>query len=143
MDDEGLDLIRREPDTASAILALQLAAESLGEARARFSRRDYTAALELSRNAMRLASSALLFRDGCVCPTLESASSYLAWRYPGSFPLDEWERLESIPIEDSPGLYNMILSALGKLKKAGEQEATDALSAASIFIESARAEMMG
>jgi hypothetical protein len=134
--------VRTQPDMASALFALELASGMLDSARERFARQDYNGAFEESRNAVRMASSAILFRDGYVSDNLESTVSYLLQRYPGAFPVEGWQGLEDIPLEDTPGLFNMVLSAVGRLKKAGEQEASEALALAAAFVESAWAEMM-
>ena len=133
--------LRTQPDMASAVFALERASYMLESARERFGRRDYPGAFEESRNAIRMASSAMLFRDGYVSENLETTVSYLVQRYPGAFPVEEWQRLEDVPMEDTPGLYNMILGAMGKIKKTGEQEAMEAMALADAFIGSARAEM--
>jgi hypothetical protein len=129
------------PDWASALNALSLATDMLILAQERFSRGDYSGAFEYSRNAIRMASSSLLFRDGILSGSLEATVAHLMKHYPGVFPVDEWQRLEVIPATDSPGLYNMILSAMGKLKKTGEQEAKEAMKVAGSFITSANSEM--
>jgi hypothetical protein len=133
---------RREPDRASAMFALRVASEHLGSASEFFSKKKFHLAFETSRNAIRIASSALMLRDGYISDTFEGTAGYLLDRYPGTFPVHSWGKLEMIQTEASGGLYLMILSFLGKLKKAGEQDARDALAAAKIFVGSAREEMM-
>lgn len=132
------DFAKIEPDKTSALFALDLASEALLSARERFFRGEYRVSLEESRNAMRLASSALMFRDGYVGGSLDAAVFYISRRYPGMFPVEAWESVERIPVEDTPGLYNMVLSALGRLRKAGEKEARDAIVIAEMFLESAK-----
>lgn len=134
-------IIRAEPDRASAAFALAAASELLTLARVRLGRKDFSGSFEESRNAIRMASSAILFRDGYVADSFDSTLLYLLKHYPGMLPLDDWQRLEQIPAYDTPGLYNMLLSAMGKLKKTGEQEAKQAVVVAEAFIASARAEM--
>jgi hypothetical protein len=129
------------PDLQSAINALGLASGMLILAEDCFAKEDYPAAFEHSRNAIRMASSALLFRDGIMSDSLEATAAHLLKRYPGVFPIDGWEQLEAIPLADSPGLYNMLLSLMGKLKKTGEQEAREAILVAGSFIMSANSEM--
>jgi uncharacterized protein (UPF0332 family) len=142
MEEAGLaEIVRITPDSGSAIFALGLASEAIERARERFFRGDYRRSLEESRNAMRLASSALLFRDGYVSDSLEATIYYMLQHYPGSFPLDSWVSIERIPTGETPGLYYMVLGALGRLKKAGEEEAKIGIAAAEMFLESARTEI--
>src|SRR4030042_4431011 len=85
---------RRPPDPSSAIFALRAASDSLASASELYDRKDYQEAFERSRDAIRLVSSALMFRDGCICGTLEASAPSLLERYPGMFPVGEWERIE-------------------------------------------------
>ncbi len=143
MDGEGTasEITRISPNRAGALIALQSASDLLLLAREHFSHRDFRGALQESRNAIRLASSAVLFSDGVVSGNLESTLAYLSERHPGALPTEEWHRLEEAPDEDSPGLYGMLMAAMGKLKKTGRQEAKDAITLAESFIMSAGAEM--
>jgi len=143
MDEEGAasEITRISPNRAGALIALQSASDLLLLARELFSHGDFRGALLESRNAIRLSSSALLFSDGVVSDNLETTLAYLSERHPGALPIEEWHRLEEAPDEDSPGLYGMILAAMGKLKKTGRQEAKDAIALAESFILSASAEM--
>ena len=126
-------------DLASAVLALDLASSLLDIARERFLRGDYHGSLEQSRDAIRVASSAMLFKDGYISASFESTLNYFLKNYPGAFPLDEWRGLETAYTQY--GLFSMIMKALRKEKKAGEDEASAAIAAASAFINSARARM--
>jgi hypothetical protein len=132
---------RISPDRASALVALYSASDLLTLAKERFSHRDFHGAVIESRNAIRLASSALLFSEGVVSGSLDATLAYLIEHHPGALPIDEWQRLEETPDADSPGLYNIILGAMGKLKRTGEQEANEAIIVAEAFIASARAEI--
>ena len=84
----------------------------------------------------------MMFRDGYISDRFEGAVAHILERYPGMFPVAEWEEMESFPLESASGLFNLILRLLGRLKKPGEQEASQALRTAKAFVESARAEMM-
>ena len=125
------------PNPAAALLAMSAASDSIGAARERLARGDFHGSFVDSKNAIRFTSSALLLREGFVSDTAEGVAAYLASSHPGRFPTEEWLELERIPDDDSPGLYNMLLSAMGRLKKAGEQEAIHALSDAESFIAAA------
>lgn len=129
------------PNHTSAMNALRLASGLLLIARESLANKDYPAALEQSRNAIRMASAAILFRDGHVSDSLDATASFLLRRYPGVFPIEEWLNLESLGGENSPGLYNMIMSAMGKIKKTGEQEAREAVLVAESFATSAEMEL--
>jgi len=139
---EGFALARRDPDPAGAMFALKMASEHLSSASILFSKKEFHGAFESSRNAIRLASSAVMVRDGYISGTLEGTVGYLLQRYPGAFPVERWEHVESVRIDAGNGIYSMILGSLGKLKKAGEQDASEALAIASSFLETARAELM-
>jgi len=129
------------PNPAAALLALSAAADSLDAARERIARGDFPGAFSDSRNAIRFASSAVLLREGAMSDSAEGVAHLLATRFPGRFPIEDWLDIESIPEEDSPGLYNIILAAMGRLKKAGEQEAHYALTVAESFVRAAVSEM--
>jgi len=129
------------PDRASAQNALRLASDLLSISRERFAEGDYPGAFEQSRNAIRMASAALLFKEGYLSDSLDATTAFLLKRYPGVFPVQEWLGLESMPAEGAPGLYNMILSAMGKIKKTGAQEAKEAILVAESFFMSAESEL--
>lgn len=129
------------PDFASAVLALDLASSMLDEAKERFARGDFAGSMEESRNAVRVATSAILYKDGFVSDSFESTLNHLLKNYPGAFPLDEWRRMESNAPDRGYGLYHMMLQALKMAKKADEDAASKAIATADMFINSARAEM--
>jgi hypothetical protein len=143
MDEAGYvdQLSRNRPDIARAMYAIDLASELLDSAREKYGKEDFRGAFEDCRNAMRLASSAVLFRDGFVSDSLEATASYLLQRYPGIFPVEEWYRMEESAFEGGYGLYYLLLKAAGKVRKTGEQEAAEALSVAGVFLESAMEEI--
>lgn len=134
-------LVPKHPDYGSAIVAISAASDLLALAREKLAREDAEGAMEGSRDAIRLASSAILFRDGYVSGSLEDTADYIAKKYPGLFPIEGWERIE---IASSPRvtLYKMFLSAMGKIKKPGRESAEEAIITAETFIESARSELM-
>src|SRR4030095_7106726 len=134
-------LARQKPDLASALYAMDLALEMLQSAKEKLSKEDYRGAFDASKNAVRLASSAVMFRDGYVSDNLESTAAYLLQKYPGDFPVEEWHKLEEMTIEGGYGLYYMIMKAMGKVKKAGEAEAIEAFEVANHFIQSALGEI--
>jgi len=129
------------PDFASAVLALDLASNMLDQAKEKFERGDFAGSMEDSRNAVRVATSAILFKDGFVSDSFESTLNHLLKNYPGAFPLEEWRKLEISAPENGYGLYHMMVVALRMVKKADEDEAGKAIAIAAMFINSARAEM--
>ncbi|MCI0503388.1 hypothetical protein L0Y65_01605 [Candidatus Micrarchaeota archaeon] len=129
------------PDRISAMNALALASDLLASAQERYARNDFSGAFEDSLNSVRAASAALLMQDGYVGDSLDATTAFLQKRYPGIFPVEEWLRLENTPIENGPGLYNMIFSAMGKFKKSREQVARQAIRVAGVFISAAQSEM--
>lgn len=136
-----LETARSAPDSARAILAVRLASDVLDAARQRYELKDFEGALESSRDSVRLSSSALLFRDGYISDTLDGTLDYLSHRYPGVFPLEGWRRMESAIVGGGRGLYAILMEAFGKAKKAGEEDARDAIAVASAFLKSAQSEM--
>jgi len=129
------------PNRIGAAGALRLASEMLSAARERLGARDYAGSIEESRNAIRMASSALLMQEGLVMGTLEATAAYISHHYPGAFPLQEWVALENMASETAPGLYSMILEAMGKVKKTDEQDAREAIRVAESFVSSAESEL--
>ncbi len=135
------DIVRIEPDLAGAVLAVHLASQMLDKARENLSRKDYLGALEESRNAMRIASSALMLRDGNMAGSLEATMAYLSSSYPGRFPLRSWYVAETAMVSKGGGLYGTFLGVIGRAAKSLEQEANDAINAADLFLDSVRMEM--
>lgn len=132
--------LRTGPDMASAIYAVSIAADMLESAKERFSEGDLQGALENSRDAIRIASSAVLFRDGYITDDFDKTVRYLSRRYDSIFPLREWERVEMTYLGEG-GLYNIILKAVGKQRKSDEEKVHDAVAVAERFIETARREL--
>ena len=81
---------------------------------------------------MRIASSAILFRDGFIAPDLESSCSYLKKKYGGSFPLNEWKEVEAIS-NTSP--LDRLVEVFGLGKDRLEKNAKKALDAANKFLK--------
>jgi hypothetical protein len=142
--DEGqgqADMAAVAPDRAGAAGALSLASRMLALSIERLEAGDYAGSVGESRNAIRLASSAMLMCDGVVVGSLEATAEYLARNHPGVFLVEEWVALEQAAAVETPGLYNMLLTAMGKVKKTGEQEAKEAMRVAEAFVSSAKSEM--
>ena len=133
------EIARKNPDIPSAMFAIDAASAILNAAREKFSHKNYKEAFQESKDAIRMASSALLIRDGYVASTFEATIMYIADRYQDRLPVDEWQHLESVLTGDGPGLLNLILRLTGKNKKTGEEEASQALTIAERFLVSVKA----
>ncbi|MDD5171508.1 MAG: hypothetical protein PHF60_00545 [Candidatus ainarchaeum sp.] len=143
MDEGSLnnDIVSIQPDLAGAVFAINLASEMLNNARERFERKDYAGALEESRNSMRMASSALLLKNGHLAGSLEATIAYLSRYYPGRFPVRSWYKAETTVIRKGGGLYGMMVGVLDKATRDLEQEANDAINAADSLLDAVRREM--
>ncbi|NYZ73968.1 hypothetical protein H0O00_02410 [Candidatus Micrarchaeota archaeon] len=135
------DIVSIEPDLAGAVFAVHLASQMLDKAREDFSRKDYSGALEESRNAMRMASSAIMLKNGHLTGSLDSTIAYLSSSYPGRFPLRSWYVAETTTIAKGGGLYGALIKAIGRTTRNLEQEASDAINAADRFLDAIRMEM--
>ncbi len=142
MDEGGLAVktIRVAPDLSSAIYAIGLASENLRHARERLSGHDLQGALEGSRNAIRLASSALMFRDGYVTGDFDRTVRFLRSKYDDQLPLRDWERLEMAYLGEG-GIYKILLRAVGKSVKSDAELVNEALAVAETFIIKVRKEL--
>lgn len=127
-------------EIASAIHAVNLARDMLKTAKERCLIKDYHSALEYSRNSIRIASSAVLIRDGYITDDFEKTVKYLTTRYDSRFPLREWEKVEMTYLGEG-GLYNIILKAMGKTKKSDDELVLEAISVAEKFVRSVRNEL--
>jgi hypothetical protein len=72
--------------------------------------------------------------------SLEETAGYLSRKYPGAFPLADWDMIE-VSATGHTTLYQLLLRAMGKIKKPGREEADKALSIAEAFIQKASSEM--
>jgi hypothetical protein len=135
-----MDESRFAPPAGNPAQAFSLAAEMLEIARERFSEGDLQAALDGSRDCIRLASSAILFRDGYVTDDFGKTVQYLSRRYDSIFPLREWERVEMTYL-GSGGMYKMILKMMGKTIRSDQELVDEALTVAQRFVETARREL--
>ena len=136
------ELARKEPDRTRAVFAINAASHILDVARERFYCRDYRGAFQESKNAIRMASSALLFRDGYIASTLDATLMHMEENYLNQLPIEEWQSLESMITGVGPGLLNLIIRLTGKDKKTGRAEAGMALMVAERFLASTDALMV-
>ncbi len=129
-----------KPAPASASYAADLAESVLAEAKQAFSSGDYTLALAHSKDAIRLASSAVMLRDGYITDDFDKTVVYLSRRYGPAFPTRGWEKVEMTYLGGG-GLYNAILRALGRKILSDRELVSEAISVAESFIQSARKEV--
>ena len=143
MDEGGYvnTLVPKHPDYASAMVALTAASDLLALARDKLAHDDIEGAIESSRDAIRLASSAILYRDGYVSGSLEDTEDYISKKYPGVFPVGDWDRIE-ITASPRVTLYKMVLSAMGKIRPPDRSVAEEAVVIADTFIRTARHELI-
>jgi uncharacterized protein (UPF0332 family) len=136
---DGEDLVVSRPNPVGAVMALDAAADLLASAADKLAMGDYEGAFSDARNSMRLASSALLLRDGYVAVTLEATVSYLEERYTGMVPMESWMEMETAFPGETAGIMGRLLGALGKNKRIDRESTEQALAAARSFLRSARA----
>ncbi len=128
------------PDPSSASYAADLAESVLLEAKDAFALGDYNLALSQAKDAIRLASSAVMFRDGYITDDFDKTVVYLSKRYGPAFPIKGWEKVEMTYLGGG-GLYNAILRALGRKVLSDQELVSEAISVAETFIAASRREM--
>lgn len=128
---------KTSPNISKSVFALELAANLLDVAKEKLDCGDHVAAFEEARNSIRIASSAILFRDGCNLYNLEDTSSYLCHTYPHIFNVKEWKHLESIDLATGPGFYNVLLKLVRKIINIEKHESKQAILFAWQFLDSA------
>ena len=129
-----MEEIGAEPERA--VYALSVAVEMLQSAEENATKSSFEDSLMQSRDSMRIASSAILFRDGFIAPDLESSCSYLKKKYGDALPLDEWKEVERIA---RTTLLDRITGFLGIGKGRVESNAKKALDSAFRFINASNA----
>jgi len=137
--DATSEIIRKNPDTTGARFAANAALDLLAMARERLDNRDYVEAFRGSKDAIRMASSALLLNDGYVASTFEATLRCIEERHSGQLPIDEWQYLENMLTGEGPGLLNLIVRLAGKNMKTGKHEASQAIAIAERFVASVMA----
>jgi hypothetical protein len=124
-----MEEIEAEPERA--VYAISVANELLLSAQKKASKSSFEEAIIESRDSMRIASSAILFRDGYIANDLESSCIYLKKKYGDVVPVDEWRFVESM-VQSSP--IDSLVSKLGFGKTNREDQAKKAINAADRFI---------
>ncbi|MFH1221580.1 MAG: hypothetical protein V1492_00680 [Candidatus Micrarchaeota archaeon] len=125
-------VVRTHPEPYKAVYALETAKEFIKNAEEDMLRNDYNSAYGNSLHAMRMASSAVMFLDGYIAQTLDSATYYLKEKYV-QLPADEWRQIEL----DDPtkrGLADRFAEALGRKKYDERQASARAVAVAREFV---------
>ncbi len=128
------EIMRKEPNTMGATFAIGAALDMLNSARERFEHREYKQSFAESKDAIRMAASALLLRDGYVASTMEATVNYLSEKYPDKLPVEEWQDMENFLTGNGHGLLNLLLKLLGKQRETSEEEARAVLAIAEKFL---------
>ena len=134
--DAVAELSRKQPDTVGAMLAIDAAIGILVSAKERLAHDDFEEAFLEAKHAMRMASSALLIRDGYLAASLDATVIYLSDKYPGMVPVGEWHEIENRVTGEGPGLLNLVVRLMGKTRKVDEADARSAVMLAGRFIAS-------
>jgi hypothetical protein len=120
------------PEPERAIYALTIAAQLLEEAKDQAEESVFEQTIIKARDSMRIACSAILFKDGFIAPDLDSSCNYLRKKYGERIPINEWKHVEQIakgnPIEK-------ISSFLGFGKNTQQENAKKALEVAGKFLD--------
>lgn len=124
------------PDLAGAILATHIASEMLASAKEKYESMTYSDSFSDSRNAMRIAASAVLLRDGYVASTFEASYEYLSYHYKDRLSLASWYSMERTLWADGQGLICRLLQAVGLIKKMDKKQAKEAITTADKFLHS-------
>jgi len=130
------------PDLAGAVLATHIASEMLMSAKEKYEKRVYDDSVSDSRDAIRVAASAVLLRDGYVASTFEATYSYLSHHYQDRLSLEPWHSMEKSTWGDGQGIIYRILKAIGIIKQVDKKQAKEAIATAEKFLHSA-SEMVG
>jgi len=132
--DAVAELARKQPDTVGAMLAIDAASGILASAKERLAHDDFEEAFLEAKHAMRMASSALLIKDGFLATSLDATVHYISDKYPDMVPVEQWREMESRITGEGPGLLNLVIRLSGKTRKAGEADARSAVLLAGRFI---------
>lgn len=127
------DLVSEIADPIKVYETINTAEEFLKNSMFSFQKGDYPSSFEDSRNALRLAASALLFKNGLIGKTLEATINHIESKYPDIFPCKEWVIIEKTISGFGPGMFNILILALNK--GADKEKAQFAYSTAEKFVK--------
>ena len=146
MPDEGKTgripgIIKINPEPSRAIFAVETAAHLIEAAKTELENRRYEEAYEDAKNAIRMASAAMMYNDGYVANNIEGAYEYMDKKYGEKVMVKEWKTVE-VRSPENRGIIDRLLEML-RLKKRKEDEmeidARKALHVAEVFVESGKA----
>lgn len=124
------------PDLAGAILATHIASEMLVSAREKYGSRTYEDSVSDSRDAIRIAASAVLLKDGYVASTFEATYDYLLRHYKDRLSLTPWHSMEKSSWGDGHGIIYRILKVIGIIREVDKKQAKEAIATAEKFLHS-------
>lgn len=117
-------------DGARAIYAISAAAELLQSAERKNAESSFEESIALSRDSMRMSSSAVLFLEGKVASDFESSIVYLQKRYDDIIPVAEWREVERLAKDN---IHGRLSSLIGGDRSMLEKDAAKALESAAKF----------
>ena len=136
--EEPVDLLRINPEPSKAIYAVEMAEEFLKTAKMKIGEGKKDAALDDVKNAIRMASSALLYYDGYVANSLDTTCYYLQNHYPKKFPTEEWRVIE-VGTKTGVRIVDAIFEKFGLKKEEPKvDEVGRAIAIATVFVQSVR-----
>ncbi len=140
--EEPVDLLKINPEPSKALYAVEMAEEFLKNAKTKIGEGKKDEALDDVKNAIRMASSALLYYDGYVANSLDTTCYYLQNHYPKRFPTDEWRVIE-VGTKTGVRVFDSILEKLGLKKKEPKiDEVGRAVAIATVFVQSVKSIVM-
>ena len=135
-------VVKIKPEPSKAIFALETAFGLLEVAKGEMENKQHEDAYEDSKNAMRMASAAIMYNDGYFASTIDGTYEYVEKKYGESGLVKEWKIVEEKSPENR-GFVNKLLEALGlRKRKDMETDARRAFSVAETFVQSAKALVM-
>jgi len=135
--EEPVDLLKINPEPSKAVYAAGMAKDFIESAKEKMDSGRYDDAMEDIKNAIRIASSAIMYNDGYVANTLDTTCYYLQNHYPEKFPVKEWKIIE-LGTKTGVRMVDAVMERLGFGKKqdAKKNEAERALAIAEAFVQS-------
>lgn len=129
---ERFGIVKTKPEPYRALESLEISRELLKNAERYFEEGRYLDAYNEALGAIRMSTAALMFIDGRIAPTLESATEYVREFYP-QLNAEEWRRLE-LNSPQNRGAFVRIMDALGVKKTDESAEAGNAVTLARYFV---------
>ncbi|MEM2909265.1 MAG: hypothetical protein QXT05_00270 [Candidatus Bilamarchaeaceae archaeon] len=129
-----IGVIKTNPEPYKALQAVSVAKELLRCAEEYIAAEKYGEAYSNALNAMRFASSALMFFDGCIIQSLEDAVAYIKRNYP-TLPVEEWKKAEYRD-PSKKGLVESLSELFNPAKKDEKKETAETVSIAKVFVVS-------